>query len=94
MLIANGDPDGAVNVYASYPINENITPERQGSATNPPFKLRDLHNNNRKKKETSNFNDAFIYGELVRILMNQKKFDDDRLPKYLILWGKILGISK
>ena len=37
------------------------------------------------------FDSAFIYGELVSILMNGKQYDDLRLPKYLTLWAKIMG---
>lgn len=37
--------------------------------------------------------DAFIYGELVSLLMSNKLYDDKRLAKYLILWAERMGIS-
>jgi hypothetical protein len=32
------------------------------------------------------FDDAYIFGEIVSVLMKNEKFDDQRLPKYMILW--------
>ena len=92
MLKKNGDLVGAVDVYASFPVTEPADPKdtkssnRPPSVTNPPIQLL-----KRKKRENSLFDDAFIYGELIRILMNEKKYDDPRLIKYLVLWAKIMG---
>ena len=97
MLVEHGEAERAIDVYASYPLNYNNSIDRPASATNPPFKLREFKNrknNVQNRIEITNYSDAYICGELVRILMNEKKFDDTRLPKYLILWGKLLGISK
>ena len=41
--------------------------------------------------ENPNFDDAFIFGEIVRILMKAEKFDDERLAKNMIAYGKVLG---
>ena len=92
MLKKNGDFVGAVDIYSSFPVTEPANPkdkktsDRPPSVTNPPIQLL-----KRKKKENNLFDDAFIYGELIRILMNEKKYDDPRLAKYLILWAKIMG---
>lgn len=92
MLKKNGQLMEAVDVYANFPITEitnSKTEQRPVSATNPPINLL-----KRKKKDQSHFDDAFIYGELILVLMNEKKYDDPRLIKYLILWGKIMGTGK
>jgi hypothetical protein len=39
------------------------------------------------------FDDAFIYGELVTLLINNQFYDDPRLTKYLILWAEVMGIG-
>ena len=92
MLKKNGDLEGAIDVYAGFPINEvsNEAADKDKeteSATYPPIKLLKRKN----KKASSSFDDAFIYGELVSLVMSAKKYDDQRLPKYLILWAKIMG---
>ncbi len=46
------------------------------------------------KSESQTFDDAFIFGELVTLLINAQKYDDPRLPKYLILWAKAMGIGE
>ncbi len=40
------------------------------------------------------FDDAYIIGELVRLLMKAEKFDDPRLGPNLIAQGRVLGIGK
>jgi hypothetical protein len=32
------------------------------------------------------FDDAYIFGEIVSILMKNEKYDDLRLIKYMVLW--------
>ena len=44
-------------------------------------------------KEPLTFDDAYIYGEIVRLLMKQEKYDDTRLGPSLISLGKVLGLS-
>ncbi|KAK3702575.1 hypothetical protein RRG08_042565 [Elysia crispata] len=41
--------------------------------------------------ENPSFDDAFIFGEIIRILMKAEKFDDERLAKNMIAYGKVLG---
>lgn len=41
----------------------------------------------------SSYDDAFIYGEIVRLLMKQEQFEDPRLKDNMISLGKILGFS-
>ncbi|KAL5463422.1 hypothetical protein EMCRGX_G032317 [Ephydatia muelleri] len=41
----------------------------------------------------SAFDDAFLHGEVVRILMNAEKYDDIRLCNSLISLGKAMGIG-
>ena len=40
------------------------------------------------------FDDAYIVGEIVRLLMKEEKFDDPRLGPNLICFGKIMGIGE
>ena len=42
----------------------------------------------------SSFDNAFIYGELVTLLMQSKSYDDERLVKYLTLWASAMGLGK
>ena len=44
--------------------------------------------------ENPSFDDAFIFGEIIRILMKAEKFDDERLAKNMIAYGKVLGAGK
>ena len=43
--------------------------------------------------EKPSFDDAYIFGEIVRILMKAEKFDDPRLAPTMITYGKILGLG-
>ncbi|XP_053553151.1 uncharacterized protein LOC128658157 [Bombina bombina] len=43
-------------------------------------------------KEQS-FEDAFIPGEIVRLLIKCEKYDDPRLPINMISYGKVMGIG-
>jgi len=43
--------------------------------------------------ENGSFDDAYINGEIVGILMKHKKFEDPRLPEYMIKWGQIMGFG-
>ncbi|BFZ07436.1 hypothetical protein BsWGS_10476 [Bradybaena similaris] len=42
--------------------------------------------------ENPTYDDAYIFGEIVRILMKNEKFDDERLAKNMIAYGKVLGL--
>ena len=44
--------------------------------------------------ETNNYDDAFVCGEIVSIIMKLQLYDDKRLEKYLILWAKLMGIGE
>lgn len=44
-------------------------------------------------KENQNFDDAFIHGEIVRIIMKHEKYDDPRLAPSLISLGKTMGLT-
>lgn len=44
--------------------------------------------------ENPTFDDAYIFGEIVRLLMKSEKFDDPRLQTNLIAMGKVLGLRK
>ena len=39
------------------------------------------------------FDDAFIFGEIVRLIMKQQKFDDQRLGPMMIAYGKVMGLG-
>ena len=40
------------------------------------------------------FDDAYIFGEIVRMLMKAEKFDDPRLAPNMIALGKVMGIGQ
>lgn len=40
------------------------------------------------------FDDAYIFGDIVRLLMKAEKYDDPRLTPNMITYGKILGLGK
>lgn len=44
--------------------------------------------------ENPTYDDAYIFGEIVSILMKAEKFDDERLAKNMIAYGKVLGAGK
>lgn len=44
--------------------------------------------------ETPTFDDAYIFGEIVRILMKNEKYDDPRLAQNMISLGKVYGLGK
>ncbi|XP_066282667.1 uncharacterized protein [Branchiostoma lanceolatum] len=43
--------------------------------------------------EELTFDDAYIHGEVVRILMKHEKFDDPRLADSMIAFGRVMGIT-
>ena len=43
--------------------------------------------------ENPSFDDAYIFGEIIRILMKFEKYDDERLATSMITYGKILGLG-
>ncbi|CAH1792383.1 unnamed protein product [Owenia fusiformis] len=43
--------------------------------------------------ETPSFDDAFIFGEIVQILMKHEQYDDPRLGPNMISYGKVLGLA-
>ncbi|XP_041418568.1 uncharacterized protein LOC108716581 isoform X2 [Xenopus laevis] len=47
-----------------------------------------------KPEQEQSFDDAFIPGEIVRLLIKCETYDDPRLPINMISYGKIMGIGK
>ncbi|ESO87738.1 hypothetical protein LOTGIDRAFT_234972 [Lottia gigantea] len=43
--------------------------------------------------ENPSFDDAYIFGEIVRLLMKNEKYDDPRLTTNLIAYGRVLGLA-
>ena len=43
--------------------------------------------------ENPSFDDAYIIGDIVRLLMKSEKYDDPRLPTNMIAYGKALGLG-
>ena len=43
--------------------------------------------------ENPSFDDAYIFGEIVRLLMKNEKYDDPRLRDNLIAYGRVLGLG-
>ena len=39
------------------------------------------------------FDDAFIFGEIVRLLMKSAEYDDSRLSPNLIAMGRVMGLG-
>ncbi|XP_063774475.1 uncharacterized protein LOC134910412 isoform X2 [Pseudophryne corroboree] len=46
-----------------------------------------------KPDQEQSFEDAFIPGEIVRLLIKCDKYDDPRLPVNMISYGKVMGIG-
>lgn len=44
--------------------------------------------------ENPTFDDAYIHGEFVRLLMKLEKYDDPRLTANMIAYGRVLGIGR
>ena len=44
--------------------------------------------------EDPTFDDAFIFQEIVRLLIKNEKFDDQRLEKNMIRLGRVMGLGK
>lgn len=43
--------------------------------------------------ESPSFDDAYIHGEIVRLLIKQEQYDDPRLGPNLIAFGRVMGIN-
>ena len=43
--------------------------------------------------EELTFDDAYLYGEIVQLLMKKESYDDPRLLQYMVAMGKVLGLS-
>lgn len=41
----------------------------------------------------ASYDDAFLYGEIVRLLMKEEKYEDPDLKRFMICLGKVLGFS-
>ena len=59
-------------------------------ARSKPLKAVDIYAKYPFSKDLS-YDDAFLYGEIVRILMKEEKFDDERLLPNMVALGKIYG---
>ena len=59
-------------------------------AHSKPLKAVDIYVKYPFSKDLS-YDDAFLYGEIVRILMKEEKFDDERLLPNMVALGKIYG---
>nr|CAB3263198.1 uncharacterized protein LOC104266112 [Phallusia mammillata] len=45
------------------------------------------------EENTDSFDDAYLSGEIVSILMKHEKLDDHRLVDHMVKWGKVMGIG-
>ena len=43
--------------------------------------------------ENPTFDDAYIIGDIVRLIMKAEKYDDPRLQPNMIAYGKVLGLG-
>ncbi|XP_073528279.1 uncharacterized protein [Phyllobates terribilis] len=46
-----------------------------------------------RPSQEQSFDDAFIPGEIIRLLIKSEKYDDPRLPVNMILYGKVMGLG-
>lgn len=44
-------------------------------------------------EDDGRFDDAFIHGEIVRLLMKQEQYDDPRLETHMISVGRLMSLS-
>ncbi len=53
----------------------------------------DLYSTFKYNEQSPSFDDAYVFGEIANILMKNELYDDTRLVKYMVLWGRVLGIG-
>jgi hypothetical protein len=53
----------------------------------------ELYSTFKYNAQSPSFDDAYVFGEIVNILMKNELYDDHRLAKYMVLWGRVLGIG-
>ncbi|GFO50507.1 hypothetical protein PoB_007701200 [Plakobranchus ocellatus] len=95
VLRAADQPDEAKKFYAEVidmapEIHDAYIESAEMLAKSSPLEAADVYSKF-PVSENPNFDDAFIFGEIVRILMKAEKFDDERLAKNMIAYGKVLG---
>lgn len=39
------------------------------------------------------YDDAYLHGEIVRVLIKNEKFEDPRLPPSMVALGRVMGLS-
>jgi len=61
-------------------------------ATNDPLAAVDVYSNFPFSAEPT-FDDAYLYGEIVQLLMKAESYNDPRLLQYMVAMGKVLGLS-
>lgn len=61
-------------------------------ATNDPLAAVDIYSKFPFSAEPT-FDDAYLYGEIVQLLMKTESYDDPRLLQYMVAMGKVLGLS-
>ncbi|XP_041354400.1 uncharacterized protein LOC121372183 [Gigantopelta aegis] len=57
-----------------------------------PLAAVDMYSKFPVPKEPS-FDDAYIFGEIIRLLMKAEKYDDPRLGPNMIAYGRVLGLA-
>ena len=76
-LLAPTKPLDAIDIYCQFPF---AGPDTTATTNN-------------SEEQNGGFDDGYLYGEIVRLLMRQEKFDDPRLQHYMIKLGQILGFT-
>lgn len=76
-LLAPTKPLDAIDVYCKFPFAVESSSGTNGSA----------------ETDEGNFDDGFLHGEIVRLLMKEERFDDPRLKHNMIKLGQILGFT-
>ena len=78
-LLAPKKPLDAIDVYCKFPFAVNSTSGGTSDSTGGT--------------DEGNFDDGFLYGEIVRLLMKEELYDDPRLKHNMIKLGQILGFT-
>ena len=58
-----------------------------------PFLVETPTENEVTQDDPNGFDDGYLYGEIVRLLMKEECYEDPRLEKFMIKLGQVLGFS-
>ena len=79
-LVVASDPAAAVDVYCKFPVQDDSKKDDKAA---------DEGDTN----VDESYDDAYIHGEIVRLLVKIEQYDDPRLEKSMISVGRLMGLS-